>query len=131
MSDENDSKHLVVEESAPLVVGGGSTDGDGAPLNNRVPRAVYFIICNEISERFSFYALKSILALYLSDYLGFSEDGGTSAHCFCTSPTGLSNSQPQRRRSCTRLSSLPTSWLFLAVGLATRTWANIALSSTW
>ena len=48
-----------------------------------MPRAVFFIISNEICERFSFYGLKAILALYLRNELGFDEGTATSlVHAF-------------------------------------------------
>lgn len=50
---------------------------------NRIPRSVFFIIGNEICERFSFYGLKAILALYMVNYLAFSESAATaSVHAF-------------------------------------------------
>jgi amino acid/peptide:H+ symporter len=72
----------AVGESAPQ----GETSA-GATLSvanpNRVPTAVFFIIGNEICERFSFYGLKAILALYLKNQLEFDESVATSlVHAF-------------------------------------------------
>ena len=51
--------------------------------NSKIPKAAYFIISNEVCERFSFYGLKAILALYLNKQLQFSEDAATSlVHAF-------------------------------------------------
>jgi POT family proton-dependent oligopeptide transporter len=50
---------------------------------NRIPRAVFFIIGNEICERFSFYGLKAILALYLKNQLEFDPSTATAlVHAF-------------------------------------------------
>ncbi|CAL1686521.1 unnamed protein product [Lasius platythorax] len=43
----------------------------------KYPKSVFFIISNEFCERFSFYGLRTILALYLSDMLKYSEDTAT------------------------------------------------------
>ena len=44
---------------------------------------MFFIIGNEVCERFSFYGLKAILALYMVNYLYFSESTATaSLHAF-------------------------------------------------
>eukprot|EP01095_Lingulamoeba_sp_RSL-Kostka_P014219 TRINITY_DN6136_c0_g1_i1.p1 TRINITY_DN6136_c0_g1~~TRINITY_DN6136_c0_g1_i1.p1 ORF type:complete len:265 (+),score=65.24 TRINITY_DN6136_c0_g1_i1:25-819(+) len=42
------------------------------------PKSVWFIMGNEFCERFSFYGLKAILAIYLSDNLGYSDDTATA-----------------------------------------------------
>ncbi|XP_014252305.1 peptide transporter family 1-like isoform X2 [Cimex lectularius] len=44
--------------------------------NLKYPKAVFFIISNEFCERFSYYGMRAILALYLA-YLGFTEDQST------------------------------------------------------
>jgi POT family proton-dependent oligopeptide transporter len=50
---------------------------------NRIPRAVFFIIGNEICERFSFYGLKAILALYLKNQLEYDPSTATAlVHAF-------------------------------------------------
>ena len=49
---------------------------EGAPLlrnKQKFPKRVYFIIFNELCERFSFYGLKAILAVYLTDAIVLSE----------------------------------------------------------
>eukprot|EP00761_Pharyngomonas_kirbyi_P010130 gb/GECH01010148.1/.p1 GENE.gb/GECH01010148.1/~~gb/GECH01010148.1/.p1 ORF type:complete len:522 (+),score=103.64 gb/GECH01010148.1/:1-1566(+) len=47
------------------------------------PKSVWFIMGNELCERFSFYGFKTILALYLNNYLLFSEDHATTiVHIF-------------------------------------------------
>lgn len=47
------------------------------------PKSVWFIMGNELCERFSFYGFKTILALYLHKYLLFSEDHSTTiVHAF-------------------------------------------------
>ena len=47
------------------------------------PPAVWFIVGNEFCERFSYYGMKAVLALYLKNRLGFGEDSATVLyHCF-------------------------------------------------
>ncbi|XP_050684173.1 peptide transporter family 1-like isoform X2 [Leptidea sinapis] len=41
------------------------------------PKAVGFIITNEFCERFSYYGMRAILALYIRDKLGYTEHGAT------------------------------------------------------
>ena len=41
------------------------------------PRGIYYIIGNEFCERFSFYGLKAVLALYLTDSLHYSDNTST------------------------------------------------------
>eukprot|EP01112_Ceratiomyxa_fruticulosa_P009862 TRINITY_DN2590_c0_g1_i1.p1 TRINITY_DN2590_c0_g1~~TRINITY_DN2590_c0_g1_i1.p1 ORF type:complete len:543 (-),score=67.07 TRINITY_DN2590_c0_g1_i1:51-1679(-) len=44
---------------------------------NKYPSSVKFIMVNEVCERFSFYGLRAILALYLTRFMGFTEDKST------------------------------------------------------
>ncbi|XP_034243974.1 solute carrier family 15 member 2-like [Thrips palmi] len=46
-----------------------------APL--RYPRSVFFIIVNELCERFSFMSMRAVLVLFLKDELRLSEDDAT------------------------------------------------------
>ncbi|XP_059482681.1 peptide transporter family 1-like [Neocloeon triangulifer] len=48
---------------------------DGPPL--KYPKSVFFIITNEFCERFCYYGMRTILALYLTDWLLYSEDTAT------------------------------------------------------
>jgi len=41
------------------------------------PKQVWFIVGNEFCERFSYYGMKAVLAIYLKSKLGFSEDSST------------------------------------------------------
>ncbi|XP_029170893.1 peptide transporter family 1-like isoform X2 [Nylanderia fulva] len=43
----------------------------------KYPKSVFFIITNEFCERFSFYGMRTILALYLSNMLKYSESAAT------------------------------------------------------
>ena len=48
-----------------------------------LPTSVYYIIGNEFCERFSYYGIKAILAIYLVSWLGYSQDNGTvTLHAF-------------------------------------------------
>eukprot|EP00158_Paraphelidium_tribonemae_P007267 Partr_v1_DN28174_c0_g1_i2_m55502 putative solute carrier family 15 len=63
-------------------VGGGSL-AERDPMNSSTidrayPKAVFFIIGNEFCERFSFYGMKTILYVYLKEYLRFEESRATS-----------------------------------------------------
>src|SRR5215475_6099741 len=40
------------------------------------PKGFFFLFAGEFAERFSFYGMRAILALYLSDQLGFGEARG-------------------------------------------------------
>ena len=54
------------------------------------PKQVFFIVGNEFCERFSYYGMKAVLALYLKHKLHFTEDTSTviyhtfSGLCFAT-----------------------------------------------
>ncbi|XP_034254541.1 peptide transporter family 1-like [Thrips palmi] len=52
-------------------------DQDSTPGKIRYPRAVFLIIVNEFCERFSFYALRTVLVLFLKDKLFLTEDDAT------------------------------------------------------
>jgi proton-dependent oligopeptide transporter, POT family len=49
-----------------------------APLNNRWPKQIKFIIGNEAAERFSYYGMRSILTLYITAALLQTKDRATS-----------------------------------------------------
>ncbi|MDR3229508.1 MAG: MFS transporter [Puniceicoccales bacterium] len=58
-------------------------NSDGKPAANHFPPQTKFILGNEACERFSFYGMKSILALYALGVLGMSEDESTEiVHLF-------------------------------------------------
>lgn len=48
------------------------------PASNRMPRGIPFIIANEFAERFCFYGINSILALYLVQSMHFGEAQSTT-----------------------------------------------------
>ena len=53
------------------------------PTKGKFPRAVAFIIGNEFCERFSFYGMRAVLTLYLTEKLGYNEDAATGVfHAF-------------------------------------------------
>merc|ERR1711944_64104 len=47
------------------------------PAKIPYPKQVFFVVGNEFCERFSFYGMKAVLALYLKHKLHFSEDTST------------------------------------------------------
>jgi len=44
-----------------------TSEPPSAPLNNRWPGQVKFILGNEAAERFSYYGMKAILAIYITN----------------------------------------------------------------
>ena len=55
-----------------------SLSGSGA--TNRFPPQIKFIIGNEAAERYSFYGMKAILTLFMTNYLFFEKDWATSVY---------------------------------------------------
>ena len=61
------------------------TDVSPARDLKRMPRGIPYIVGNEAAERFSFYGMKAILAIYLAAALGYSEQEATArVHTFNT-----------------------------------------------
>jgi dipeptide/tripeptide permease len=65
---------LIEKEATPLLVAAVIADDE---RRNRFPSSIKFIMLNEICERFSYYGLSAILALYLTNQLQFSNDSAT------------------------------------------------------
>ncbi|XP_050080270.1 peptide transporter family 1-like [Anopheles maculipalpis] len=51
----------------------------------RYPRSIFFIISNEFSERFNYYGMRTVLALYLTQKLAYSNDTATVIYHVFTS----------------------------------------------
>ncbi|XP_040167374.1 peptide transporter family 1-like isoform X2 [Anopheles arabiensis] len=51
----------------------------------RYPRSIFFIISNEFSERFNYYGMRTVLALYLTQKLAYSNDTATVIYHIFTS----------------------------------------------
>ncbi|XP_035784867.1 peptide transporter family 1-like [Anopheles albimanus] len=51
----------------------------------RYPRSIFFIISNEFSERFNYYGMRTVLALYLTQQLAYSNDTATVIYHVFTS----------------------------------------------
>jgi len=49
------------------------------PKENKMPSAIWFIVSNELAERFCFYGINSILTLYMVQYLHFGDADATSS----------------------------------------------------
>lgn len=64
-----------------------SQNGDAEQHEEKLkyPRAIPFIISNELCERFNYYGMRTILVLYLTRQLNFSDDVATILyHSFTT-----------------------------------------------
>ncbi|XP_063698239.1 peptide transporter family 1-like [Culicoides brevitarsis] len=72
-------------EEVEIKKDGGKEDPESKAKAIRYPRAVPFILGNEFCERFNFYGMRTILALYLVQKLNYSEDSATVIfHLFTT-----------------------------------------------
>ncbi|KAJ7520748.1 hypothetical protein O6H91_19G021100 [Diphasiastrum complanatum] len=71
---------------SPLLQKEGRQRGDGMQSSNvvgRFPGSIKYLVWNEFCERFSFYGMKTILALYLLEHLRLSENQSTEmVHLF-------------------------------------------------
>ncbi|GBG70060.1 hypothetical protein CBR_g4888 [Chara braunii] len=69
--------------AAAAAAGGGGGGGGGGGVREEksltFPGTVKYIVGNEFCERFSYYGMKTILALYLNNFLLLSEDSATEA----------------------------------------------------
>jgi len=74
----DDSHKHILKSERPPEYGSSIVGGIDYPTSGCLPGppSVKYIIVNEACERYSFYALRSILLLYLTDELGFSDDMG-------------------------------------------------------
>ncbi|XP_064091461.1 solute carrier family 15 member 2-like isoform X2 [Macrobrachium nipponense] len=77
--EEEEEEELFCRESSKLLDGGEKTYRDPESTEEKIPypKSVFFIIGNELCERFSYYGMKTILTLYLKYQLLFSEDSST------------------------------------------------------
>ncbi|GAB6025397.1 hypothetical protein CHUAL_011142 [Chamberlinius hualienensis] len=55
---------------------------DGFPKKKKFPKSVFFIVGNEFCERFSYYGMRAVLILYMTDQLGI--DNGTATIIYHT-----------------------------------------------
>ena len=76
-SQGNGKSHSALEEQD-----NGAVDTP-VPSYSMLPGSVRHIVAVELCERFSFYGMRAILALYLSEAIGLSENGATEGiHLF-------------------------------------------------
>ncbi|KAL7030445.1 hypothetical protein ACKWTF_006659 [Chironomus riparius] len=76
MADDTNGKDVVAE---------GNGEIEGVEKKLKYPYSVFFIISNEFCERFNYYGMRTILALYLTRKLLFSDDVATILyHSFTT-----------------------------------------------
>jgi solute carrier family 15 oligopeptide transporter 1 len=64
---------LAVEASGS----NGAVDAETQQKQYKYPFQIFFIVINEFCERFNYYGMRTILALYLTRYLDFSDDQAT------------------------------------------------------
>lgn len=90
MSESEDDLHA--EEDSSLIQGESSRRSSNEKISGKAwgrvknivtrsqkyPKSVFFILGNEFCERFSFYGMRAVLILYLTNWLGFGEDVGTA-----------------------------------------------------
>lgn len=90
MSESEDD--LNAEEDSSLIQGENSRGGNNDKISGKAwgrvknivtrsqkyPKSVFFILGTEFCERFSYYGMRAVLILYLTNWLGFSEDVGTA-----------------------------------------------------
>lgn len=50
-----------------------ATPAAAEPLSNKMPGGIWFIVSNEFAERFCFYGINSILAVFLAQHLHFTD----------------------------------------------------------
>lgn len=58
------------------------TTGTANPVPQTHPKGFFFLFAGEFAERFSFYGMRAILPLYLSDQMGFGEGAGGRYYTF-------------------------------------------------
>ncbi|EFA83958.1 hypothetical protein PPL_03028 [Heterostelium album PN500] len=68
---------VLSSESTTEICIADQTANDQIIVNNKIPHAMYFIVGNEVCERFSYYGLKTILSIYCTDYMGYTDDSAT------------------------------------------------------
>ena len=55
----------------------GTKDGGGGGGGGKYPKIVFLIILNEFCERFSYYGIRTVLFIYLKDFVGVGADTAT------------------------------------------------------
>ncbi len=55
-----------------------SAAADPAQDNNKMPSSIKYIVSNELAERFCYYGINSILAVYLTSYLHYTESSAVA-----------------------------------------------------
>lgn len=67
------------------VITSKEVDAEGQEVKQKYPYSIFFIISNEFCERFNYYGMRTILAIYLTRQLLFSDDIATIIyHSFTT-----------------------------------------------
>ncbi|XP_069688350.1 peptide transporter family 1 isoform X2 [Periplaneta americana] len=64
-------------EAVALLDNNAEDDPEYAEEKPKYPKSVFFIITNEFCERFSYYGMRTILAIYLKNILHYSDDDAT------------------------------------------------------
>lgn len=84
---ERGGDYAAVDENSPLLLNPNekpvSAVGSGGGYFGSFPGSIKYLVWNEFCERFSFYGMKTILALYLVQHLRLSENESTElVHLF-------------------------------------------------
>ncbi|XP_062141372.1 peptide transporter family 1 isoform X2 [Drosophila sulfurigaster albostrigata] len=80
LSDVDESPQEPKKNGGELVESNNfsnAVEAEGQEKKLPYPKSVFFIISNEFCERFNYYGMRTVLVLYLSRQLGYSEDTAT------------------------------------------------------
>ncbi|XP_056012768.1 solute carrier family 15 member 2-like [Ostrea edulis] len=78
IKEENPERPIGIRKISEKAMGPVSMVKNVVTFSQKYPSSIYFILGNEFCERFSYYGMGAVLILYLTNWLGFSEDVGTS-----------------------------------------------------
>lgn len=77
-TSEKHEKQEEAETTGPTALVNNSADTDPEDAERpKYPKSVFFIVSNEFCERFSYYGMRTILAIYLRNVLLYSDDDAT------------------------------------------------------
>lgn len=77
LSAESSDEFDMTEATELLKDAAGVHDEETAEEKPKYPKSVFFIVTNEFCERFSYYGMRTILAIYLTNVLLYNDDDAT------------------------------------------------------